>query len=146
MDNSMKNLYLKPDSLEDSHKVIDDLSKKIEELEEKLNLDSNNSSKPPSSDKYKKQKKYNYHKKSDNPIGAQYGHKGITRQQSISIDDIIKCSIDEYCTCGGTIYIDNKYHTHQVTEIIDNNSKIIEFHLYKGRCTRCGEKIGRAHV
>jgi transposase len=58
-------------------KTIDELTKTIARLEEKLNKNSRNSSKPPSSDGFKKQNRSLREKTDKNP-GGQEGHKGTT--------------------------------------------------------------------
>ncbi len=58
------------------------LKEKIKELEYSENLDSTNSSKPPSSDGLKKRKRTtNLRKKSNLKAGGQSGHKGNTLSQ-----------------------------------------------------------------
>ncbi len=51
-------------------------AERIAELEERLNKDSHNSSKPPSSDGYEKPSPKSQRKKSSKKPGAQAGHKG----------------------------------------------------------------------
>ena len=87
----------KPKSLRECHHVIDrlweeikqhqdkynELSKKLENAEEKLTTNSRNSSKPPSTDIHKKKRERRYpksRKKSSKKQGAQRGHKGKGRK------------------------------------------------------------------
>ena len=58
-------------------KTIDELTKTIARLEEKLNKYSKNSSKPPSSVGFKKQDR-SLREKSGRKQGGQTGHKGTT--------------------------------------------------------------------
>lgn len=71
-------------------------SKRIEELEEKLRVNSQNSSKPPSTDFNKKKKKKKFHtKKSNNKPGGQPGHKGTNRKLDENPDSIITGYLDK---------------------------------------------------
>ncbi len=76
-----------------------DLKAKIAELKALQNSNSNNSSKPPSSDGYRK--KPALVKEKTGKQGGQEGHKGRTLQQVENPDKIIYC--DPYrCDCGHT--------------------------------------------
>ncbi|MGN7612632.1 DUF6444 domain-containing protein, partial [Magnetococcales bacterium HHB-1] len=80
---------------------LEKLEVRVKELEEQLNLNSQNSSRPPSSDfgkKTRKQKR-NHHssgqskKKSQRSQGAQPGHEGVSRKQlpPDEVDTFIDC-------------------------------------------------------
>ena len=69
----------------------------IAELKARLNSNSNNSSKPPSSDGYNK--KPAFFKEKNGKQGGQKGHKGRTLQQVENPDKIVKC-IPDKCNCG----------------------------------------------
>ncbi len=64
------------------------LNVRVTELEAKLNKNSNNSSKPPSSDGLKK-KPRNSRKKSGKPTGGQPGHEGKTLEKIENPDEVI---------------------------------------------------------
>lgn len=113
-------------------------TKKIEELEEKLRVNSQNSSKPPSTDFNKKKKKKKFHtKKSNNKPGGQPGHKGTNRKLEENPDRIIKCVTDENCRCGGKVFRESYLCTHQVTELVNHKKQVIEFRIEKGICNIC---------
>ena len=58
------------------------MESRIKELESRLNLNSNNSGKPPSSDGYaRKIRKTLQHDKTQKKPGGQPGHKGKTLEQ-----------------------------------------------------------------
>jgi len=57
-------------------KTIQELTAKIAELEERLNKDNHNSSKPPSSDGYKKLSPKSLRQKSGRKAGGQKGYNG----------------------------------------------------------------------
>ena len=69
----------------------------IAELKARINSNSNNSSKPPSSDGYKK--KPAFPKAKNGKQGGQKGHKGRTLQQVEKPDKIAECNPDK-CSCG----------------------------------------------
>lgn len=73
------------------------LKARVAELESRLNSNSQNSSKPPSSDGYKK--KPAFPKKKKGKQGGQRGHKGRTLQQVEHPDETVKCKPGP-CDCG----------------------------------------------
>ena len=70
--------------------IIKSLSERISELEAILKQNSQTSSKPPSSDGYKKPKPTSSRKKSDKSKGAQKGHKGSGLQLPHEPDKIVE--------------------------------------------------------
>jgi hypothetical protein len=108
-----------------------DLEAQQQELLEKINRTSKNSSSPPSSDPLnapKKQKK----KKSSLKRGGQPGHKGHSR----FLYDTSECDrvIDhqrEICKCCGEklVGVDSNPYRHQVVEIPPINPIIVEHRL-----------------
>ena len=68
-------------SMEQNNKLlatISDLQKTVKVLQRQLNMDSHNSSKPPSSDGYKKaNKNRSLREKTGRKTGGQKGHKGV---------------------------------------------------------------------
>jgi transposase len=83
------------------------LKLKISELEEKLGLNSKNSSIPSSRELYKIKK--DNKAKSERGIGGQRGHKGNYRSKMVA-DEIVKISLAQFCECGGEISISGKAH------------------------------------
>lgn len=77
----------------DPGKVVDiilDLMDRVSALEQKLALNSGNSSKPPSGDGYNKPKPKSLRKKGVRKSGGQKGHSGKTLEFSANPDSIIK--------------------------------------------------------
>lgn len=72
-----------------------ELRQKIAELERRLGLDSQTSSKPPSSDGLKKSDKIrtkSLREKGKRPSGGQFGHVGQTLEQVLKPDHIVKAA------------------------------------------------------
>jgi transposase len=149
-----------PTTLEECHQVIrlllnklDDLSKRFEALEtnheqlkvecaqlkERLNINSSNSSLPPSKST-KKEK--NNRKSSGKQSGGQRGHKGYHREllPSDKVDSIVSCKLPSDCICGGKINSDGDFMRHQVHELPILKLKVTEYQLAKGCCENCHRK------
>lgn len=96
--------------------LIAQLNQTIRELKEQLNKNSKNSSKPPSSDGYKKPAPKSLRKPSDKKVGEQDGHQGIHLAVITAQDEIIKhmpsaCEgCQHYQICKGTACIAEKRH------------------------------------
>ena len=147
----------KPESLDECHQVIDELWNKIKQLqkkcnqafktlenaEEKLQINSRNSSKPPSTDIHKKKKERRYpksRKKSTKKQGAQHGHQGKGRKliPTEEVDDVVVCLPPSHCQCGGNIKAEpNKKKRHPVHELPVVTPIVTEYQRVFGRCTCC---------
>ena len=75
------------------------LEARIAELERRLNMNSSNSSKPPSTDK-PNQKKRSLRKPSGKKPGGQSGHKGTTLKLPCAPSKIIPCNPKECAGCA----------------------------------------------
>src|SRR5208337_1604098 len=119
------------------------LKKRIEELEARLNKDSSNSDRPPSSDSpFKKESSGKVEKKSK--FKSRKRRKGY-RQQTLDPTET-RDVYPEPCSCGCERFDDLKpYYTHQHIEILEIIKKVIHFVLYSGRCSKCG-KVNKGHV
>ena len=93
----------------------------IKAMMNKLNLNSSNSSKPPSSDTDADTDKKR--KKSNNPRGGQKGHEGVTLEPVDNPDEIENITIDKRTLPRGKNYQSNGYKARQVINI--TISKII---------------------
>ena len=80
--------------------TISDLHETIKDLQRQLNMDSHNSSKPQSSDGYKKaNKKRSLREKTGRKTGGQKGHKGVNMKLPHEPDEV-KIHLPEKCkTC-----------------------------------------------
>ena len=96
--------------------TIAELNQTIQELKEQLNKNSKNSSKPPSSDGYKKPAPKSLRKPSGKKVGGQDGHQGIHLAVITAPDEIVKhmpsaCKgCQHYQMCKGTACITQKRH------------------------------------
>jgi transposase len=117
--------------------------KRIAELERRLNLDSQNSSKPPSSDSpYRKPRPKTKKKKKSRKRGGQKGHKGH-RQQLLEPTEVIHIK-PERCGCGQRCSQPQRlkaYYTHQYIELPKIRVDVTHLVLHKSKCTRCGKTV-----
>jgi len=114
------------------------LKVEIAELKARINSNSNNSSKPPSSDGYKK--KPAFPKAKNGKQGGQKGHKGRTLQQVEKPDKIVECNPDK-CSCGHEFTKDELIlsETRQVFDLPQPRLEVTEYQIHKARCPICGK-------
>lgn len=124
---------------------VEQLEKRIDELESRLNQDSQNSNKPPSSDSpYKKPAKRI--KKKKRKRGGQKGHKG--HQQTLLAPTQVVNLKPRRCLCGSQKIKAKSlepYYIHQFIELPKIKMDIIHYVLHKGSCARCGKRV-KAHL
>lgn len=107
------------------------------ELKSRLNSNSNNSSKPPSSDGYRK--KPAFPKSGKGKQGGQPGHKGGTLGQVSQPDFTVSCKPSS-CTCGHTFTEGEALlaEKRQVFELPEPRLEVTEYQIYKSVCPVCG--------
>ena len=107
------------------------------ELKSRLNSNSNNSSKPPSSDGY--QKKPAFAKKVKGTKGGQEGHKGNNLHQVTKPDKIVKC-VPEKCSCGHEFHDEGFIlsEKRQVFDLPQPKLEVTEYQIHKAKCPICG--------
>ena len=136
-----------PQSLAECHAVIqsqallvNELQARVMVLEERVSLNSNNSSKPPSSDG-PGQLNRAQRRASGRKRGAQPGHKGHSRAMldEAEVDATVDCKPLEVCECGGEVELDDRPRRHQVFEVPPIKARVDEYRLYSGRCRGCGK-------
>jgi len=147
--NLVQNLSDKIDSLNNNvdklTKEIDNLTEensklkeRVQSLENQTKTNSNNSSKPPSSDGLKKKTK-SLRKPSGKKPGGQHGHKGSTLKQAENPDEIIKHTVDKCSKCGsslGDVPVE-RYIIRQVIDLPEIKVKVTEHRAEVKKCT-CG--------
>ena len=115
------------------------LSTRIAELESRLNKNSNNSSKPPSTDGYKKKIKNN-RVKSGRPSGGQEGHEGHTLLKVENPDYTVDVPIEDHCDCGANLSeVDDKLRTRQEFELPEIKPIVTEYRTHEKICPQCGK-------
>ncbi|UYC24007.1 MULTISPECIES: DUF6444 domain-containing protein [Wolbachia] len=115
---------------------IENLRKEVIELQDKLGLNSKNSSLPPSQDVYRKKTK----KKSNRNPGGQPGHEAHKREL-MEADEIVKCAIDSICVCGGQVILEEDT-IHQKVELPEIKPIVTEYRLQKGYSASLPEGVG----
>jgi transposase len=133
-----------PTTVTECHVVIQALALEVGQLreqmawlQERLKVDSRNSSKPPSSDGpggNRAQRRASQRKR-----GAQKGHPGSYREllAEAEVDAVHDFTPVEVCECGGSVAVQGKPVRHQVFDIPPVAAEVQEYRLYSGVCARC---------
>jgi transposase len=126
--------------VEELKKIIAAQEKRIKELEIKLNMNSKNSSKPPSSDnKLKISKKSNKNNIQKRKKGGQAGREGKTLKMVEKPNKIIKLT-PTLCSCCNQDISKNKSIKHikrQVFDIPPINIEVTEYQAHLVKCPNC---------
>jgi transposase len=126
------------------YKRIEELEQEIERLKTSLNLDSQTSSKPPSTDLLKKSEKVKEvpekdQQKPKRKPGGQPGHPGKTRKGFARVDRIEVLKPLECPNCGSkqwsgkTVRIDRQ----QVAQLVTRPIEIVEYQSHHCQCAQC---------
>jgi transposase len=118
------------------------LQEKVRELTARLNQDSSNSSKPPSSDVPWKQRRKQ--KPTGRKSGGQPGREGTTRKPlpPEQVDRTIPVMPELCAGCRSTLWpedVAGEPFRHQVIEIPPVVAEVVEYVLHALKCRRCGE-------
>lgn len=121
--------------------VIAEQSSRLLELEKRLNKTSANSSKPPSSNGFKKVVQNN-REKSDKKSGGQPLHEGTTLSFAdlSDVSQIVSLPVNGCCSCGLDLSVSGvalPFERRQVWDIPSLLPVITEYHLEKKQCS-CG--------
>lgn len=132
-------------AIEKQHAINHELGLKVKELEKRLNEDSHNSNRPPSSDNpYTKpeNKTKSVRKKSGKKPGGQKGHQGYRLQPTDNPDHTVSIKPEGTCECGrdieAALIID--YVRRQVFDII---LPVLTSTEYRGEVRAC--ECGKVH-
>lgn len=140
-----KALKIEIATMKENHKKeITLLNSKITALEAEnnklkniINKDSGNSSKPPSSDGFKKIS--NSREKTGKSVGGQMGHRGDTLKFFDNPTKIVEHK-KKTCKCGCLISYDEKYKAKQFVDI-EIKTNIVEHRAYSGVCSGCNAVV-----
>jgi transposase len=126
------------DKMEDVTKDNLKLQQRVQSLESQTKKNSNNSSKPPSSDGFKKQTK-SLRRSSGKSPGGQIGHKGTTLEKSENPDEIIIHKLYKCDLCGVSLedILLERYIVRQVVDIPEIKAKVTEHRSEVIKCL-CG--------
>jgi len=124
-------------------KDIKMLKKRIKALEGRFNQNSTNSSKPPSTDWFKK--KINLRKKTGRSPGGQKGHRGHNLKMVETPDSIIVHEVSACTGCGRSLedISADGYKKRQVFDLPPIEIKVEEHRAEEKICPHCGQ-INRA--
>ena len=113
---------------------------RIKNLELKINKDSQNSSKPPSSDQTRRPNPKSLREKSGKKSGGQKGHKGTTLEMSSKPDKIKRYVVNRCEGCGKDLKSTKPedIERRQVFEIPEIKIQITEHQSEIKRCSCCG--------
>ncbi len=129
-----------PQTVPECHAVIAQLLERVKLLEERVNLDSDNSSKPPSTNGPGRMNRAQ-RRASNRKRGAQPGHKGHSRAMldEGEVDRVVDCKPEAVCECGGQVEVADAPQRHQVFEVPPLRARVDEYRLFSGRCAGCGK-------
>lgn len=123
------------DEINKLRKEIDNKDSIIQALKARLNKNSSNSSKPSSTDGFKKVI-HNCREKTGRKVGGQKNHKGTTLNKK-EPTEIIDKKIEK-CQCGGKVENNSEYESKQLIDI-EIKVNVIEERVYEGKCCKCGK-------
>lgn len=124
--------------LESQAKQIAALQSQVAELQSKLNKNSRNSSKPPSSDGLNKPAPKSLRVAGENPTGGQKGHTGRTLSQATQPDKIVVHGVSDQCqACHQELPFAYVVETRQVFDLPVLQFEVTEHHAMQAIC-RCG--------
>lgn len=116
------------------------LAARIEELEARLNKDSHNSSKPPTSDGLKKPHKHGLRHKSGKKSGGQEGHEGHRLEPVADPKYVVAHRVTRCHHCQARLEEVEKYEMRQVFDLPEEMKlEVTEHRAEIKSCPQCGE-------
>jgi len=117
--------------------LIEQLLRRVQELEARLAKDSHNSSKPPSSDGMRKPK--SLRKAGERPPGGQPGHRGSTLKRVADPTLVVEHSLPPTCdACGRPLAGEVTSEARQVFDLPPVRLEVTEHRTLEARCA-CGK-------
>jgi len=136
-----------PQTLAEAQQLIDALWSalgealgRIEKLEDQLQADSSNTSKPPSSDSPKQRAERQRKPRSARTRGAQPGHRKHERVlvEEAAVDNVHRVFPAACEQCGGSLALHAEPAIrHQVFDLPEVRYQVAEYQLYRGDCPCC---------
>ncbi|MCW5220206.1 IS66 family transposase [Verminephrobacter aporrectodeae subsp. tuberculatae] len=115
--------------------MVQTLMAQNNELQARLNLNSRNSSKPPSSDGLNKPQPKSLRKAGQRPVGGQKGHKGHTLSQVAEPNMVVIHAPPEHCDVWGQASL---VEARQVHDLPDLRYQVTEHRVLQSICN-CGK-------
>lgn len=128
--------------IDEQQKQIIQLNSRVKELEDRLSLNSRNSSNPPSSDQNKRQLPSTRGKSGKKP-GAQPGHAGKTLKRVEQPDQVINHAPEACTACGEsleTVAGEAGSDRRQVFDVPPIKLEVTEHRIIKKTCPTCGKE------
>ena len=119
---------------------VSQLEARVKHLEDRLSKNSQNSSKPPSSDGYNKPNPKSRREKGKRNRGGQKGHRGTTLRRVSAPDHIIDHVASNCVRCGNTLKRAKEINceVRQVFDIPILKINVTEHRSHRKCCNRCG--------
>jgi transposase len=133
---------LKPQTLDDAWAIILALVDRINALEGRLEKNSRNSSKPPSSDGLKKRPHpQSLRRPSDRKPGGQEGHEGNTLAMAANPNDVVRHPVSKCHRCHrGLLHVHADLLRRQVFDLPPVSVTVTEHQVEVKVCPNCGEE------
>lgn len=128
-------------------KVVAEQAARIAELEKRLNKNSSNSSKPPSSDGLKKPvRTSSLREQGKNQSGGQKGHKGTTLKQVAHADHVVTHKLEQCPDCGQSLVQQTAKGIvkRQVFDLPAVQVEVTEHRVEMKFCTCCQKQVTAA--
>jgi transposase len=137
----------KANTLEEANKIIKALWDIIRQSNEKLKVNSKNSSLAPSKDRSSKNKsnikRTEERRKNPKKQGGQPGHQKHERilLPLDKVNHVVPCCPSHACACGGQVVLDTGiYRRHQQYEFPIIRPIVTEYQIHTGTCNQCHQK------
>jgi transposase len=128
------------DRIRNIESVIKKQEAKIQELKAIISKNSQNSSKPPSSDGLSKKSVIkNLRKKSKRKSGGQPGHPGTNLKLTDTPDVVHTMHVERCCACGGTQHLKIKGQKRRQVIDVEIKKTVTEYQADISECFDCGE-------
>ena len=124
--------------IEQMHSQIESLTQQVQALQERQAKDSHNSSLPPSSDRFTRQRK-SLRKTSEKKTGGQAGHRGTSLAWSSPPDQVIEQSVEQCEACHADLrdVAPSRVERRQVHDVPPPRQLVQEYRAHHKQCPVC---------